>query len=192
MRRMLVLAAAALTLAAAPAAPAKQVEKVQVCGPEGCATVDDENARMTIIDGGPPRTPPTEAPYWEVRVTMVVAAEETGGAAERHAWSFAAVPSKDAARAEDGTWMQPPREAITLVKEYSKGIEPYPASRMLGWAPPREQPAPAPAASDADSPLWPEGVIVAILALGAAVAVRARAAARTARRASSRPGPAAP
>ena len=171
MRRMLVLAAAAaLTLAAAPAAVAKEVEQVQVCGPDDCATVGDENARMTIIDGGPPRTPPTEAPYWEVRVTMVMSAEETGGAAEEHAWSFAAVPSKDAARAEDGTWMQPPREATALVKEYSEGIDPYPASHMVGWAPPKE-PAPAPAASDAGSPLWPEGVLIALGALVAAAVI---------------------
>jgi hypothetical protein len=128
---------------------------------------------MTIVDGGPPRTPPTEAPYWEVRVTMVMSAEETGGTEEEHAWSFAAVPSKDAARGEDGTWMQPPPEATTLVKEYSEGIEPYPASHMVGWAPPHEpQPAPA-SASDGDSPLWPEGVLVALAALVvAAVIVR--------------------
>jgi hypothetical protein len=164
MRRTLIAAAAAaLALAAAPAAVAKEIKQVQVCGPDACRTVDDENARMTIVDGGPPRTPPTAAPYWDVRVTMAEGEEE-------HTWGFAAVPSKEAARADDGTWMAMPREVTTLVKEYSRGIESFPPSELLGWAPPRKEPQPAPV-GDADSALWPEGVIIAVLALGGAVAV---------------------
>ena len=43
MRRMLSLAAvAALALAAAPAASAKEITKAEVCGTDGCVTSDDE------------------------------------------------------------------------------------------------------------------------------------------------------
>jgi len=68
---MLVLAiAAALVLAAAPAAVAKEVKKAEVCGPDGCVSADDEQTRMTLLEGGPPTNPPTAAPYYDVRITM--------------------------------------------------------------------------------------------------------------------------
>ena len=163
MRRMLVLAAAAaLTLAAAPSAPAKEVKQVQVCGPDACGTVDDEQARAALADGGPPRTPPTAAPYYDVRVTVSDGRED-------HDWSYAAVPSKAAALAEDGTWMDMPASVTAIVRKAAADLKPFPATNMVGWAAP-EEPQPAPAA-DAGSPLWPEGMIVAIVALLAALAI---------------------
>ena len=148
MRRMLVLAAAAaLALAAAPAAVAKEVKKAEVCGPDGCVSADDEQTRMTLLQGGPPTKPPTAAPYYEVRITMA-AGDET------HTWGFAAVPDRQAARADDGTWMRMPDEMTGIVKQLTLGQKPYPAAGLIGAAPP---PEPKPVAADADSPLWPEG-----------------------------------
>jgi hypothetical protein len=163
MRRMLILAAAAaLALAAAPAAVAKEVKKAEVCGPDGCVSADDEQTRMTLLQGGPPTTPPTAAPYYEVRITMA-AGDET------HTWGFAAVPDRQVARADDGTWMRMPDEMTGIVKQLTLGQKPYPASGLIGAAPP---PEPKPVAADADSPLWPEGVVIALIAIAAAFLVR--------------------
>jgi hypothetical protein len=165
MRRMLVLAAvAAAVLATAPAAAAKEVKQAQVCGPNDCATVDDEQSRAILLDGGPPRTPPTAAPYYDVRLTMAEGDEEA-------TWSFAAVPARHAMRADDGTWMDMPAEMSALVTKVAAGREPYPAGELLGWAAP-ESPAQPAAADSSDSPLWPEGVVIALLAIGAAFLVR--------------------
>jgi len=163
MRRMLVLAVAAAVLATAPAAAAKEVEQAQVCGPGDCATVDDQQSREILLNGGPPRTPPTAAPYYDVRITMV-------GGDEEFTTSFAAVPARHAMRADDGTWMQMPAELSALVTKVAAGREPYPADELVGWAAP--EPAQPAAAGSSDSPLWPEGVLIALLAIGAAFLVR--------------------
>ena len=98
-------------------------------------------------------------------------------------WSFAAVPARHAMRADDGTWMQMAPDAAALVTKTAAGRKPYPASEMVGWA---AAPDPKPQPAGTDSPLrgakpgsllpsggWPEGVIVALIALGAAFVARA-------------------
>ena len=53
LQRILLLAAvAALTLAAAPAAVAKEITKAEVCGTGGCVSVDDEAGRMALMNTG--------------------------------------------------------------------------------------------------------------------------------------------
>jgi hypothetical protein len=163
MRRILVLAAAAaLALAAAPAAVAKEVTKAEVCGPDGCVSANDQQTRMTLIQGGAPTQPPIAAPYYEVRITMA-AGDET------HTWGFAAVPDRQVARADDGTWMRMPDETTGIVKQLTLGQKPYPASALIGAVAPH---APKPVAADADSLLWPEGVVIALIAIAAAFLVR--------------------
>jgi hypothetical protein len=159
---MLVLAAV-VAFAIAPAAAAKEVEQAQVCGPDGCAAVDDSRSREILLDGGPPRTPPAAAPYYDVRLTMV-------GGDEEFTTSFAAVPARHAMRADDGTWMEMPAEMSALVTNVAAGREPYPADELAGWAAP--EPAQPAAGGSSDSPLWPEGVVIALLAIAAAFLVR--------------------
>ena len=97
MGRMLILAAAAaLALAAAPAAMAKEVTKAQVCGPDACSNVDDEDGRAILTNGGPSRKPPTAAPYYDIRLHGRY--RERGD--ENFTWSFAAVPARHAMRAD--------------------------------------------------------------------------------------------
>jgi hypothetical protein len=183
--RSLVLALA-LLLAAAPAAAAKEITKAEVCGPDGCTAVADVAVAPILGNGGPPRTPPTAAPYYDVRITMAEGDQNA-------TWSFAAVPARHAMRADDGTWMQMAPDAAALVTKTAAGRKPYPAGEMVGWA---AAPDPKPEPASTDSPLlgakpgsllpsggWPEGVIVALIAVAAAfVARRAwlRAAARRA------------
>jgi hypothetical protein len=169
--RTLVLAVA-LLLAAAPAAAAKEITKAEVCGPDGCANVAKGSFAL-VGEGGPPRTPPTAAPYYDVRITM-----DEGG--QDATWSYAAVPARHAIRADDGTWIEMPAEQAALITKVAAGRKPYPAADLVGTAPP---PDPKPAPADTDSPLWPEGAIIVLIAAGAAFVARgvsSRAAARRA------------
>ena len=175
MQRTLLLAAvAALALAAAPAAVAKEITKAEVCGPDGCTAVTDHTALAVLGNGGPPRTPPTAAPYYDVRLTVDEGDQD-------FTVSFAAVPERHAQRADDGTWMEMPPDVTALVRKYAAGRRPYPAGEIVGWA---ATPDPKPvAAAGGDSPLWPEGVFVALVAVAAAFVARGvwlRAAARRA------------
>jgi len=158
--RTLVLAVA-LVLALAPAAAAKEIKQAEVCGADGCSSVDDHGSFAILENGGPPRTPPTAAPYYDVRITMREGDSDT-------TWSFAAVPSRHAMRVDDGTWLEMPPEEVALIKHTATGHKPYPAGDLLGTAP---DPTPQPS-SAGGSPLWPEGVIIVAVALGAALAVR--------------------
>jgi hypothetical protein len=160
MQRTLVLAAiAALALAAAPAV-AKEITKAEVCGAGGCATVDDEAGRAVLMNGGPPRTPPTAAPYYNVRMEMAHGGEEVG------AFNFAAVPEQRAFRADDGAWYEMPPEMAALITKVAAGKRAFPAAGLIGAA---AAPEPRPQAADAGSPLWPEGVLVALVLIGAGV-----------------------
>ena len=178
--------AVALVLAVAPAAAAKEITKAEVCGPDGCSAVSDRAALPILGNGGPPRTPPTAAPYYDVRITMAEGDQDA-------TWSFAAVPARHAMRADDGTWMEMAPDASALVTKTAAGRKPYPASEMVGWA---AAPDPKPEPASTDSPPlgakpgsllpsggWPEGVIVALIAVAAAFVARrawSRAAARRA------------
>jgi hypothetical protein len=173
--RSLVLVVA-LVLVVVPAAAAKEITKAEVCGPDGCTAVADVAVAPILGNGGPPRTPPTAAPYYDVRLTMAEGDQNA-------TWSFAAVPARHAMRADDGTWMQMAPDASALVTKTAAGRKPYPASEMVGWA---AAPDPKPEPAGTASPLrgakpgsllpsggWPEGVMVALIALGAAFVARA-------------------
>jgi hypothetical protein len=162
MRRMLILAAAAaLWLLAAPAAVAKEITKAEVCGSGGnCAVVDDEQGRMALMSGGNPTDPPRAAPYYEVRAEM--------SHGDEHATiTFVTVPSRRAVRYDDGMWYAMTAEQVALIQKLTTDMKALPAAGLVGAAePPEPQPAPA-ATDDGGSLLWPEGVLLA-LALGVA------------------------
>ena len=173
MRTLVLAATAALVLAVAPVAAAKEIKRAQVCGPDDCTNVDKGNLAL-VAEGGPPRTPPTAAPYYDIRITMAEGQEEGS-------FSVAAVPARHAMRGDDGTWMEMPPALTAVVRKLADGQRPFPAGELTGAAP--ESPAPAPEPAPGDSPLWPEGVIVALVAVAAAFAARGawlRAAARRA------------
>ena len=166
MQRSFVLAAvAALALAAAPAAGAKEITKAEVCGADGCSAAAGAD-RQVLGNGGATRTPPTAAPFYMVRIEV----DHGGGHTER--WGMTAVPERRALRAEDGTWLEMPPEVAAVIAKLTAGRRGFPASGLMGAAPPPEpRPAPAP---DADSPLWPAGVLIALaVAVGGVFLVRA-------------------
>jgi hypothetical protein len=133
-----------------------------VCGPDGCSTVADRATAPVLGNGGPPRTPPTAAPYYDIRLTVDEGDQD-------FTFGVVAVPARHAMRADDGTWMEMPPDMTALVTKTAAGRKPYPASEMTGWAAPEPKPEPA----STDSPLWPEGVIVALIAVAAAFMARA-------------------
>ena len=166
MQRTLVLAAvAALALAAVPAASAKEITKAEVCGADGCSAAGGGD-REVLANGGPPRTPPTAAPFYVVRIAV------DGGGGHRESWEMTAVPARRAQRAADGTWIDMPPDVAAVITKLTADHRPFPASGLTGAAPP-PKPHPAPAAGRGSS-LWPEGVLIAlVLAAGGAVFVRA-------------------
>ena len=180
MQCTLVLAAvAALTLAAAPAAVAKEISGAEVCGAAGCTSVDDEAGRAALMEGGPLlRTPPTAAPYYEVNVEMDHGGEEAGG------FSYTAVPERRAYRTDDGMWYEMTPAVTALFTRVATRQRAFPAAGLIGAAPAPE-PRPAPAA-DSGSTLWPEGVLIALgVAVGGVFLVRAARGSRRFRAASS-------
>jgi hypothetical protein len=160
-RTLLPAAVVALTLAATPAAVAKEITKAEVCGAGGCTSVDDADGRFALMEGGRPRNPPPAAPYYEVNMEM-----DQGGE-----FSYTAVPDRRAYRADDGAWYEMGPAMVVLVAKVTAREQAFPAAGLIGAAP---APEPRRAAADAGSPLWPEGVLVAIvLAIGGGFLVRA-------------------
>jgi hypothetical protein len=98
-------------------------------------------------------------------------------------WGFAAVPERNAMRADDGTWLEMPPEVSALVTKVAGDMRAFPASELIGAAP---APEPRPAAADTGSPPWPEGALIALaLAVAGVVVVRAARASGRFRAASS-------
>ena len=163
MPRMLALTAViVLALAFAPAAVAKEIAEAKVCGADGCEAVADESSRFALMDAGSPTEPPTRAPYYEVSA-------EFAAEGHRETVGFVAVPEHKVIRYDDGNWYTMTTQQTALIKELTAGAKPFPAAGLVGAAePPATQPAPS---GDADSPLWPEGVIIALVALAAAFGI---------------------
>ena len=129
-RRLIPATVAALALAAAPAAGAKEISNAEVCGTAGaCQTVDGEASRMALMTAsGRSIAPPPRAPYYDVR------AEYSHG--DQHQWvSYVAVPRHRAVRYEDGAWYEMTAEQAALIRESTAGAEPYPAAGLIDAAP---------------------------------------------------------
>ena len=79
------------------------------------------------------------------------------------------MPARHAMRADDGTWMEMPPEMtafVTKVAGEPQAVRRRRAARRRAVARPEAAPA-----ADTDSPLWPEGVLIALAALVAAAAI---------------------
>jgi hypothetical protein len=156
MQRTLVLAAvAALALAAAPAARAKEITKAQVCGADGCTRVADADGRFALMEGGPPRSaPPAAAPFYRVNMEMD----------HRGAFSITAVPNRRAFLADDGLWYEMPPAMVATVAKAAARRRPFAAAGLPGAAQPQK---PRRGAAAGDSPLWPDGVLIALALVAA-------------------------
>ena len=123
--KLVLLAIAAVALGPAATASAKEIDKVKVCGLDGCHDVTDRTS-MAITDGGPPTGWPDEAtPFYRVKISIKAEGETVPG------WSFLWVPAAEVIGQEDGTWTNPPSTTVDDLKAATRGIEPRPASKLV-------------------------------------------------------------
>jgi len=169
MKRTLAATALVALLVLAPATPAKEITRAEVCGADGCTAVDDEGDRALLVNGGPPRTPPAAAPFYLARLEV-----DTGGSHVERLY-VAAVPDRRALRGADGTWMEMPEDLTAVIERYARGHRPRPAGRLAGAAPAAPPPARATATADGKLP-WPEGALLGLALLGVAGLVARRVA----------------
>ena len=147
------LAAAALVVPAAAAA--KEVKEGTVCGASGCKTVTDKELLMSLVDGGGITSePPQAGAFYKVTIVMAAGPEE-------HSFETQMVPSRDALRTDDGTWMELPAAAKSaLASVTGDELKPFPAAGLIGAAP-APDPARAPvAAAESGGLSWLEGSLV--------------------------------
>jgi len=172
--QLVLLALAAVALGPAATASAKEIDKVKVCGADGCHDVTDRTT-MAITDGGPPTGSPDAAtPFYRVKISM----KEPGGESIP-GWSLVWVPAAELIGQEDGTWTRPPSTTVDELKLATRGIEPLPASKLgLPEPTPEETPAaasvPATPPDDGGGPPTAVWVLLAAGALGL-IAALARA-----------------
>jgi hypothetical protein len=124
MRRLAPIIALLAVLVAAPAAQAKEIVKVQVCGVDDCVTTKDPSIIAGLSDGGPPTVPP-DARREVLRLTSTIAERPGGKVMGRFTSQW--VPSLGMLVAEDGTWMKLPDQAARALD--GLGLQPFPAPR---------------------------------------------------------------
>jgi hypothetical protein len=182
---LVLLAIAAVALGPAAAASAKEIDKVKVCGVDGCHDVSDQ-ATMAVTDGGPPTAWPDEAtPFYRVKISVKVPEGESVPG-----WSFLWVPAAQMIKQEDETWTNPPSTTVDELDALTRGIKPLPASKLVLPEPvkPAEivAPAEAPPAGDGGLPtaIW---VLIVAGALGLLAALARATTSALGRRGGSAP-----
>lgn len=146
------LAAAALVVPATAAA--KGLKEGSVCGASGCRTVTDRGLLEALVDGGPPvRSVPRAGDFYEVTVVI-------GADGHEESFTTSMVPSRDALRGEDGTWMRLPAAAKDALRSAAGDLAPLPASELTGAAPPPAVATAPPAAPEAGGLSWFERVLL--------------------------------
>jgi hypothetical protein len=165
------IALALLALLALPVtASAKEVKSATVCGASGCHTVTGSAAR-NVVEGGGPAGPPAAAPFYSVRVKIAI------GAGRTDSWRTAWVPSRDRVRGLDEVnhryaWMTASAGQADALNAAARGLTPFPASRLSGWARPvstATSPPPAPQQSETSFD-WLPAVLIVLAAAAAAAA----------------------
>jgi hypothetical protein len=174
LRPTVALLAAAGLLAVAPAAPAKEITKVAVCGASACNTFTDkdlptEKMHLLVDSGGETAPPDKASPWYRIKVTIGPVEGETGFKGET--WTLAYVPAAGLFRShgESGEviWSTLLPGAQKLIRQMSHGLgHGLPASRLTGldarppaaqvsevFTPADSAPATAPAA-DASTTPW--------------------------------------
>jgi hypothetical protein len=136
MRRTLPITAAALAalLAVPAAAPAKGIDRVLACGPEGCTNVTDRvpegpDGGGIFGTGSPARAPSARHRFVVVRVGMRDPSDHIVDG-----WTFAFVPALDMVRYQRVLgvyrWGRLTPQDAALMDRLVRGVEPWPAQHM--------------------------------------------------------------
>jgi hypothetical protein len=194
MIRRLVVLTTFVALGVPAAALAKEPVKATVCGANGCASSQDKDAILPLVEGGPPVTeqPTAGAPAYRVRLTISV--DDGSRAQHRKTDTFTnwMSPTLRLVRGSEGTWMTMTAPTLAALRDVAREIRPFPAARLpLGgrlagtggdalppqtYAPALER-TPAPSA-DTDWALFGGivgGMFAALIAAAGAVVRRRRA-----------------
>jgi hypothetical protein len=128
--RVAALAAAVLVLAAAPAARAKGIGRVKVCGPDRCAQVPRAAGHALRLDFETAAAAPRRRARF-YRVTMEIQGER-GRVVET--LPFVWVPSAGLLRSRFAgrgpRWSPLGRSTTRILRATSRGLRAYPAARM--------------------------------------------------------------
>jgi hypothetical protein len=130
-RRLAILTAlAALGLPAA--ALAKEPVKATVCGANGCASSEDKDAILPLVEGGPPvaTLPKVGAPAYRVRLTISVDDGSTAQRRKTDTFTNWMSPKLRLVRGSAGTWMTMPAPTLAALRHVARGIQPFPAARL--------------------------------------------------------------
>jgi hypothetical protein len=139
---MIALVAVVVLLVAAPAATAKEIAKVQVCGQGDCNvlipgqgpagdTVQQRDLLALTEVVGPADPPPAASGWFRVRVTI----EHHG--VDESSWTDAWVPSARLLRTRDETgkgyaWFTVPRDTALSFLKLTRNLDPLPAATLRG------------------------------------------------------------
>jgi MYXO-CTERM domain-containing protein len=137
MRRLVLLGVLALA-ASPPAATAKEVGSLTLCGTDGCRGVPGEAARRAFTDSGTAaRAPARPEPFLRLRVTIRAhEGERIPG------FSLRWLPRAGVLRSPDGpdhaTWSTPAPALTRALERAARGLRPKPASALgpMRTAPP--------------------------------------------------------
>jgi hypothetical protein len=123
--RLVLAVTAAVLLVAAPAASAKEITKVKVCGLDTCVTTRDHAVLQGLMNGGPPTVPPPmRGGVIGLRGTIT---HEGKTIAHTQSWW---VPALHLLVAEDGTWMPLPARSTAALDRLAGGLEPFPPATI--------------------------------------------------------------
>ena len=185
---LVLLLALAGALLFAPAAGAKGISKMEVCGASHCVALpgDGDDLEALLAGGsfaGPPEGP---APWYAVRTTV---RPSRGEDFEPFSFREAYVPSAGLlrVRAEGGgyEWRDVGARYEAAMRKATGGLDPRPAARLRGLEPVKAQVQevvlpPADAQSDGGGTPWWIAVVAAAAGLIAALALYGRRRSRTA------------
>ena len=117
---------AAVAMALAAPAVAKELETSIVCGADGCKSVEVKGNAHALLERGPFSADPVKpAPFFKIRLGI---GDGSGKVFER--FTILYVPSAEKVRGMDGTWMNPPPATVRALESVTRGREPIPARRL--------------------------------------------------------------
>lgn len=120
-----VLSAAALALAAAPPAAAKDIERIRVCGADKCTNVrPSRTVESRLFDDAFAAVPRRRAPYFRITIAF---GDGRGHIIHNSRLYF--VPSLQLV-SQDGAWTRARGARLELFRRLTRGHRPYPARTL--------------------------------------------------------------
>ena len=138
------------TLALAGTAAAKEISAIEVCGSSGCKEYGPPSSHAAVEGGAFAEAPERAAPHFSVQFTMRHGDGE--GVGEVGMIRMQYLQEEGLLQYDDGTWLNPTPRTERALDRLVRGVEPFPAARLLM---PAEETEAAPAAAAAPSPPRP-------------------------------------